>query len=205
MRKWNAAAHRAFDLAVVLVGGLALLPLIGIVTLAIRISLGRPILFRQTRIGKDEKPFQLLKFRTMKVDREGAGVATDAQRLTSLGQILRNLSIDEIPQLWNVLKGQMALVGPRPLLLQYLPRYSNFQRRRHEVKPGVTGWAQINGRNGISWEDKFRLDVWYVDHRSIWLDLRIVFLTVREVLFRRGVSAPGHATAPEFQGSVAQE
>jgi lipopolysaccharide/colanic/teichoic acid biosynthesis glycosyltransferase len=167
--------------------------------------LGRPILFRQTRIGKGEKSFQLIKFRTMQMDRAGAGIASDAQRLTPLGEILRNLSIDEIPQLWNVLKGEMAMVGPRPLLPQYLPRYSKFQRRRHEVRPGVTGWAQINGRNDIAWEDKFRMDVWYVDHRSIWLDLRILFLTAREVLCRRGVSAQGHATASEFQGSVAQE
>jgi lipopolysaccharide/colanic/teichoic acid biosynthesis glycosyltransferase len=205
MSKPPAIVHRALDITVAVIAGLFLLPLMGIAALAIWISLGRPILFRQTRIGKGEKSFQLVKFRTMQVDREGAGIASDAQRLTPLGEILRNLSIDEIPQLWNVLKGEMAMVGPRPLLPQYLPRYSKFQRRRHEVRPGVTGWAQINGRNDIAWEDKFRMDVWYVDHRSIWLDLRILFLTAREVLCRRGVSAQGHATASEFQGSVAQE
>ncbi len=161
------------------------------------------IIFRQTRIGLHGRPFTLYKFKTMRDPLPGEDpLATDAERLTRLGRILRATSLDELPTLWNVLKGDMRLVGPRPLLPEYLPRYTPEQRRRHDVKPGITGWAQVNGRNAISWEEKFRLDVWYVDNRSLWLDLRILARTVLQVLARRGVSAPGHATMPAFGGSA---
>jgi len=159
------------------------------------------LLFRQTRIGLHGKPFTLYKFKTMRDPRPGEDpLATDALRLTRFGRFLRATSLDELPTLWNVVKGDMSLVGPRPLLPEYLPLYTPEQMRRHEVKPGITGWAQVNGRNAISWEEKFRLDVWYVDNRSFWLDLKILWLTVWQVLSRKGVSADGHATMPPFQG-----
>ncbi len=161
-------------------------------------------LFPQLRIGLNGAPFVLYKFKTMRDARPGEDpLATDAVRITRLGRFLRATSLDELPSLWNVLRGDMALVGPRPLLPEYLPLYTPEQARRHAVKPGITGWAQVNGRNAISWEEKFRLDVWYVDNRSLWLDLRILWMTVRQVLARRGVSADGHATMPAFTGSVA--
>ena len=160
------------------------------------------LLFRQTRIGLYGKPFTLYKLKTMRDPRPGEDPpTTDAIRLTRLGRFLRATSLDELPTLWNVLKGDMRLVGPRPLLPEYLPLYTPEQMRRHEVKPGITGWAQVNGRNAISWEEKFRLDVWYVDHKSTWLDLRILWMTAWQVLFRRGISAKGHATMPPFAGS----
>jgi sugar transferase EpsL len=160
-----------------------------------------PILFRQTRTGLHGKPFTLYKLKTMRDPRPGEDLlATDAIRITRLGRFLRATSLDELPTLWNVLKGDMRLVGPRPLLPEYLPLYTPEQKRRHEVKPGVTGWAQVNGRNAISWEEKFRLDVWYVDNRSPWLDLKILWMTAWQVLLRQGVSAAGHATMPAFQG-----
>ncbi len=160
-------------------------------------------LFPQLRIGLNGAPFVLYKFKTMRDARPGEDpLATDAVRITRLGRFLRATSLDELPSLWNVLRGDMALVGPRPLLPEYLPLYTPEQARRHAVKPGITGWAQVNGRNAISWEEKFRLDVWYVDNRSLWLDLRILWMTVRQVLARRGVSADGHATMPAFRGSV---
>jgi lipopolysaccharide/colanic/teichoic acid biosynthesis glycosyltransferase len=163
------------------------------------------MLFRQTRIGLHGRPFTLYKFKTMRDARPGEdAMATDAVRLTRFGRFLRATSLDELPTLWNVIKGDMRLVGPRPLLPEYLPLYTPEQMRRHEVKPGITGWAQVNGRNAISWEEKFRLDVWYVDHRSAWLDLKILWLTVWQVLARRGVSAAGHATMPPFTGSKAR-
>jgi sugar transferase EpsL len=160
------------------------------------------LLFLQPRIGLHGKPFMLYKLKTMRDPRPGEDpLTTDAIRITRLGRFLRTTSLDELPNLWNVLKGDMALVGPRPLLPEYLPLYTPDQMRRHEVKPGITGWAQVNGRNAISWEEKFRLDVWYVDNRSFWLDCKILWMTVWQVLTRRNVSAAGHATMPPFQSS----
>ena len=172
----------------------------------IRVRIGKPVLFRLLRIGHREKVFTFLKFRTMTDVRDQTGkLLADEHRLTALGRFLRSTSLDELPQLWNVLKGDMSLVGPRPLLPEYLPRYTAFQRRRHEVRPGVTGWVQVNGRNSLTWEQKFELDVWYVDHRSLWLDARILWMTVLQVLRREGISQAGHATMPEFVGSEALE
>jgi sugar transferase EpsL len=159
--------------------------------------------FRQTRIGRHGRPFTLYKFKTMRDPRPGEdAMATDAVRLTRFGRFLRSTSLDELPTLWNVLKGDMTLVGPRPLLPEYLPLYTPEQMRRHEVKPGITGWAQVNGRNAISWEEKFRLDVWYVDNRTLWLDLKILWLTITQVLRRKNITADGHATMPPFRGST---
>lgn len=168
----------------------------------VRRKLGSPVLFRQVRPGLHGRPFVMVKFRTMTDERGTDGeLLPDAQRLTAFGRFLRASSLDELPELWNVLRGDMSLVGPRPLLMEYLPLYSAEQARRHEVRPGITGWAQVNGRNALNWEEKFRLDVWYVDHRSLWLDLRILWLTVRKVLVREGISAQGEATMPKFTGS----
>jgi sugar transferase EpsL len=168
----------------------------------VRIKLGAPILFRQDRPGKEGKIFALLKFRTMTEARGAAGnPLPDAVRLTRFGQCLRASSLDELPELLNVIKGELSLVGPRPLLTQYLSRYTPEQARRHEVRPGLTGWAQVNGRNALTWEEKFQLDIWYVDHRSLWLDLKILFLTLWKVLRREGISATGEATMPEFRGA----
>ena len=163
----------------------------------VRCKLGSPALFRQVRPGLHGQPFIMVKFRTMT---EGK-LLPDAQRLTAFGRFLRASSLDESPELWNVLRGEMSLVGPRPLLMEYLPLYSPEQARRHEVRPGITGWAQVNGRNAVSWEDRFKLDVWYVDHRSFWLDLRILWLTVRKVIVREGISARGEATMSRFTGN----
>jgi lipopolysaccharide/colanic/teichoic acid biosynthesis glycosyltransferase len=171
------------------------LPLLGMTALAVRVGMGAPVLFRQIRPGLAGRPFTLLKFRTMRL-----GPGTDAERLTPLGRRLRRASLDELPELFNVLRGEMSLVGPRPLLPEYLPRYTPEQARRHEVRPGITGWAQVRGRNAIPWDEKLRLDVWYVDHRSTALDLRILALTAWQVLRCRGVNATGHATMPEFGG-----
>ena len=177
------------------------LPLLGLIWL-IRNKLGRPVFFRQVRPGLHGKPFQMVKFRTMTDERGPDGeLLPDAQRLTPFGRFLRTASLDELPELWNVLKGDMSLVGPRPLLMEYLPLYSPEQARRHDVRPGITGWAQVNGRNALNWEEKFKLDVWYVDHRSLWLDIRILWLTVKKVLVREGISAQGEATMPKFTGS----
>jgi lipopolysaccharide/colanic/teichoic acid biosynthesis glycosyltransferase len=164
--------------------------------------MGSPVLFRQTRPGIHGKPFQMIKFRTMRnaTDAEGKPLP-DAERLTKLGQFLRSSSLDELPELWNVLKSEMSLVGPRPLLMEYLPLYSVEQARRHEVRPGMSGWAQVNGRNAISWDEKFALDVWYVDNRSFLLDLKVIWLTIRKVIKRDGISAAGDATMPKFTGS----
>lgn len=160
------------------------------------------MLFRQTRPGKDGKPFEMIKFRTMRDAQDANGnPLPDSERMTPFGSFLRSSSLDELPELWNVLKGDMSLVGPRPLLMEYLPLYSKEQYRRHEVRPGVTGWAQVNGRNAISWEEKFKLDVWYVDNRSLWLDIKIIFLTVKKVLIRDGISAEGEATMSRFLGN----
>jgi lipopolysaccharide/colanic/teichoic acid biosynthesis glycosyltransferase len=193
---------RLFDLVV---ASLALLflavPLLALAWL-IRRKLGSPVLFRQARPGLHGKPFTMVKFRTMTDERGPDGaLLPDAQRLTPFGRFLRSSSLDELPELWNVLRGEMSLVGPRPLLMEYLPLYTPEQARRHEVRPGITGWAQVNGRNAISWDDKFALDVWYVDHRSLWLDVQILWRTVRKVLVRDGISAAGEATMSKFTGS----
>ncbi len=197
---------RVFDLLIVLMIVTVLaLPML-LLAAMVRIKLGAPVLFRQVRPGKDGLPFEMIKFRTMR-DAFGADgrPLPDAERMTSFGQLLRASSLDELPELWNVIKGDMSLVGPRPLLMEYLPRYSPEQYRRHEVRPGITGWAQVNGRNALSWEEKFRLDVWYVDNQSIWLDLKILLLTVKKVLIRDGINAAGEATMPKFTGSRDRE
>jgi len=169
---------------------------------SIRRKLGSPVFFRQRRPGLYGEPFEMVKFRTMTDARGPDGqLLPDAERLTPFGRFLRSTSLDELPELWNVVKGDMSLVGPRPLLMEYLPLYSAEQARRHEVRPGVTGWAQVNGRNALSWEDKFRLDVWYVDNHSLWLDIKILWLTVRKVLVREGISADGEATMSKFTGN----
>jgi lipopolysaccharide/colanic/teichoic acid biosynthesis glycosyltransferase len=176
-------------------------PLLLLIWLVCR-KLGSPVFFRQLRPGMHGKPFEIVKFRTMTDECAADGeLLPDGQRLTPFGRFLRASSLDELPELWNVLKGDMSLVGPRPLLMEYLPLYTPDQARRHEVRPGITGWAQVNGRNAISWEDKFALDVWYVDHRSWWLDMKILWLTVRKVLLRDGISAAGEATMTRFTGS----
>lgn len=197
---------RLFDFFAALFGMLLLaLPLLGLIWL-VRRKLGSPVFFRQSRPGMNGKPFEMVKFRTMTDERGPDGqLLPDAQRLTTFGRFLRSSSLDELPELWNVLKGDMSLVGPRPLLMEYLPLYSPEQARRHEVRPGVTGWAQINGRNAISWEDKFKLDTWYVDNRSFWLDIRVLWLTVKKVLVRDGISADGEATMPAFKGTISKE
>jgi len=190
---------RVFDLVAVVATAPFWLPLLAVLAVLVRVKLGSPVLFRQDRPGHRERIFRLCKFRTMTDARDAAGaLRPDAERLTSFGRWLRAASLDELPELWNVLKGEMSLVGPRPLLVQYLPRYNAEQRRRHEVPPGLTGWAQINGRNAITWEEKFRFDVWYADQRTFWLDLSILFRTVWQVVSRQGISAPGEATMPEF-------
>ena len=193
---------RLFDITAALVALLLLaLPLLAL-TWLVRRKLGRPAFFRQVRPGLQGQPFEMVKFRTMTDARGPDGtLLPDADRLTPFGRFLRATSLDELPELWNVLKGDMSLVGPRPLLMEYLPLYSPEQARRHAVRPGVTGWAQVNGRNSLSWDDKFKLDVWYVDHRSLWLDLKILWLTVRKVLVREGISAAGEATMGKFTGS----
>lgn len=168
----------------------------------VRRRLGSPVLFRQIRPGLDGRPFEMLKFRTMTDERDAGGaLKPDSERLTAFGRWLRATSLDELPELWNVLRGDMSLVGPRPLLMQYLPLYSPRQARRHEVRPGITGWAQVNGRNALTWPQKFELDVWYVENRSFWLDLRILWMTVMSVLRREGISAAGEATMPAFTGN----
>jgi lipopolysaccharide/colanic/teichoic acid biosynthesis glycosyltransferase len=176
-------------------------PVLAIVAYKIGHEMGSPVLFRQTRPGLHGKPFQIIKFRTMRdaIDASGRPLP-DGERLTKLGRFLRSSSLDELPELWNVLKGEMSLVGPRPLLMEYLPLYSPEQARRNEVRPGVTGWAQVNGRNAISWDEKFALDVWYVDNQSLWLDLKIIWLTIRKVIKREGISAAGEATMSKFEG-----
>jgi len=193
---------RPIDAVVAALLLLALSPLLLGAALAIRIVLGRPVLFRQRRPGLGGVPFEILKFRTMRdsVDSRGAPLP-DVERLTRLGRFLRATSLDELPELVNVLSGEMSLVGPRPLLMEYLPRYSAEQRRRHDVRPGITGWAQVHGRNAVSWDERFRLDLWYVDHLGFALDLKILLRTIGLVVKREGISARGHATMPPFQGS----
>ena len=193
---------RLFDVIVSAAGLILLSPLLALLAVLVRINLGAPVFFRQERPGLHEKIFRLYKFRSMKdaVDRNGNELP-DAERLSRFGSLLRASSLDELPELFNVLKGEMSLVGPRPLLVKYLPLYNEEQHRRHDVLPGFTGWAQVNGRNAISWEEKFRLDVWYVDHWSPLLDLKILFMTVKKVFIREGISAENQVTTEEFHGS----
>jgi len=192
---------RLMDLTLSSAGLLALVPVLGTVALLVRVKLGAPVLFRQVRPGYKGRPFELIKFRTMRdaVDAQGNPLP-DAKRMTRFGSFLRAASLDELPELWNVIKGNMSLVGPRPLLTEYIPLYSPEQARRHDVRPGITGWAQINGRNALSWDDKFKLDVWYVDNRSLALDLKILFLTVKKVIVREGISGGGEVTMSKFAG-----
>ncbi len=193
---------RAFDIVVATAALAIFSPAIAVLAVLIRKRLGAPVLFSQNRPGLAGKPFRILKFRTMTDDRDPDGtLLPDAARLTPFGKWLRATSLDEVPELWNVVRGDMSLVGPRPLLMEYLPLYTPEQARRHEVRPGITGWAQVNGRNAITWEEKFRLDTWYVDNQSISLDIRILVKTLSKVLRREGISADGEATMPRFTGS----
>ncbi|MEK7682656.1 MAG: sugar transferase [Chloroflexota bacterium] len=193
---------RLFDLALTTPGSILISPLLALIGILAWILQGRPILFRQVRPGYRAEPFTLYKFRTMTEALDPQGIArSDAERLTPFGRFLRSFSLDELPELFNVLKGEMSLVGPRPLLMRYLDRYTPDQARRHEVLPGITGWTQVNGRNAITWEEKFRFDVWYVDNWSLGLDLMILALTLGKVIKREGISQPGQATAEEFKGS----
>lgn len=196
-------AKRMLDIALALAGLVVLSPLLLLLLLLVRSRLGSPALFRQVRPGLHGRPFTMIKFRSMTDERDESGaLLPDARRLPPFGRFLRATSLDELPELWNVLRGEMSLVGPRPLLMQYLPLYDERQRRRHEVRPGVTGWAQVNGRNAVDWNTRLEMDVWYVDHRSFWLDLRILFLTLRKVVKREGISAAGEATMPAFTGKA---
>ncbi len=199
---YRTVSKRWLDLVLTVPVLILLAPLLACVALLVRIKLGSPVFFRQQRPGLHGQPFTILKFRTMidAYDLQG-NLLPDAERLTSFGRFLRSTSLDELPELLNVLRGDMSLVGPRPLLMQYLGRYTPQQMRLHEVKPGITGWAQVKGRNAITWEEKFALDVWYVDHQSLWLDLKIIILTAWKILKREGISQPGQATVEYFQGS----
>jgi len=200
---YQRRGKRLLDLAIALPVAAAAAPVVAVVAVATAATIGRPLLFRQTRPGLGGRPFDIAKFRTMTNERDASGaLLPDEQRLTSVGRMVRGLSLDELPQLWNVLRGDMSLVGPRPLLVRYLDRYTPEQARRHEVPPGITGWSQVNGRNALSWEQKFALDVWYVDRAGLALDLKILALTANKVLRRDGVAAAGHATMPEFMGSA---
>jgi lipopolysaccharide/colanic/teichoic acid biosynthesis glycosyltransferase len=195
-------SKRLFDILAAVIGLIVLSPVIAIVAYLIRKRLGSPVLFRQVRPGLNGKPFEMVKFRTMRDAMDANGnPLPDSERMTDFGRFLRSSSLDELPELWNVIKGDMSLVGPRPLLMEYLPLYDKAQLRRHEVRPGVTGWAQINGRNALSWEEKFKLDVWYVDNQSLWLDLKIILRTIKKVLIKDGISAEGEVTMSKFSGS----
>jgi lipopolysaccharide/colanic/teichoic acid biosynthesis glycosyltransferase len=197
---------RLLDILVAAFALIILSPLLAVVAVLVRAKLGSPIFFRQERPGLQGRPFTLVKFRTMLDARDEHGKPRpDAERLTDFGRWLRSTSIDELPELWNVLKGEMSLVGPRPLLMHYLPLYSPEQARRHDVPPGITGWAQVNGRNAISWDEKFALDTWYADHWSLWLDLKILARTAASVVRSHGISAEGSATMPEFTGSASDD
>ena len=193
---------RLLDLILSIVGLLFLLPVIALIVLLVRLKIGSPIFFEQRRPGLNGEIFKLVKFKTMTNERDkNENLLSDEIRLTKFGKFLRSTSLDELPGLWNVLKGDMSLVGPRPLLVEYLPLYSEKQSRRHEVRPGITGWAQVNGRNAISWNEKFELDLWYVDNQSIWLDVKILWLTLKKVIRREGVNKDGHATTEYFKGN----
>ena len=194
---------RLFDLVVTCAIGFVFLPVIIILALLINFTIGHPLFFRQQRPGLNEKPFYIYKFRTMNNKKNNRGeLLSDADRLTNFGRLIRSTSLDELPSLGNVLNGEMSLVGPRPLLMEYLPLYNQEQRRRHGAKPGITGWAQVNGRNAISWEDKFKLDVWYVENQSLYLDVKIILLTIQKVLFRDDINAKGEATMSKFTGNT---
>ena len=197
---------RLFDIIASASGLIILSPVFLILAYLIRKNLGEPVFFTQERPGKDGKPFKMIKFRSMRdaVDKDGNPLP-DSERLTPFGKKLRAASLDELPELWNVLKGDMSLVGPRPLLMSYLPLYNDFQFRRHEMRPGVTGWAQVNGRNAISWDEKFAYDIWYIDHFSLWFDMKILFLTIKKVFIKEGISAEGEATMPYFTGNDSNE
>jgi lipopolysaccharide/colanic/teichoic acid biosynthesis glycosyltransferase len=198
-RVYRRFFKRLLDIILSLLGLIVLSPVLFGAWVAVFFALGWPVFFRQDRPGKDGRIFRILKFRTMRVAKAGEdALASDGVRLTQLGSVLRKASIDELPELWNVLVGEMSLVGPRPLLVEYLPLYSAEQARRHEVRPGITGWAQVNGRNAVDWTERFRMDVWYVDHCSFWLDVKILVMTVASVFKREGISAAGHATMPPF-------
>ena len=198
---YERRGKRVFDVLAAGTALIVLLPVQGVVAFLVRRNLGSPVLFRQTRPGLGDQPFEILKFRTMTegIDEQGHALP-DKERLTAFGHLLRSTSLDELPELWNVVKGEMSLVGPRPLLMKYLPLYTSEQARRHQVRPGVTGWAQVNGRNNADWHDKLAMDTWYVDNLSFTLDLRILVATFKAVVARTGVSTDGHATAPEFTG-----
>lgn len=202
----NKFFKRLFDIVASASGLIILSPVFLILVYLIRKNLGSPVFFIQERPGKDGKPFKMIKFRSMRdaIDKDGNPLP-DSERLTDFGKKLRATSLDELPELWNVLKGEMSLVGPRPLLMHYLPLYNDFQNHRHEMKPGVTGWAQVNGRNAISWDEKFAHDVWYIDNFSFWLDIKILFLTVKKVFVKEGISAEGEATMPYFTGNKTDE
>lgn len=193
---------RMFDFCAAMISLCLLAPVFLILALIVRLKLGAPVFFRQLRPGKSGHPFEMIKFRTMTDERNVDGnLLSDGERLTNFGKFLRSSSLDELPELWNVLKGDMSLVGPRPLLVEYLPLYNEEQLRRHDVKPGMTGWAQINGRNIISWDEKFKLDIWYVDNQSIWLDIKILFITIIKVIKKDDITQRGHATAVAFTGT----
>jgi len=201
-KRVQAYLKRVFDVVVSAIALVALAPVMGLIALAVWRMMGRPVLFRHVRPGLHGKPFVMYKFRTMRDLRDAEGkLLPNEARLTPFGRWLRSTSLDELPELLNVLRGEMSLVGPRPLLMEYLDRYTPEQARRHEVKPGITGWAQIHGRNNLSWDERFKLDVWYVDNWSLWLDVKILWRTLWMVLRREGISAQGHATMPEFRGS----
>ena len=199
---FKSMIKRAFDVIVASIALFLLSPVLALIALLVRVNLGSPVFFQQARPGLHGQPFSILKFRSMLevADAHGNPVSDEA-RLTRFGKFMRATSLDEQPELWNVLKGDMSLVGPRPLLMEYLPLYTKVQLRRHDVRPGITGWAQINGRNAISWEEKFKFDIWYVDNQSFWLDLEILFLTIKKVVFREGISAEGEVTMPVFTGN----
>jgi sugar transferase EpsL len=197
----SRVTKRLMDFFVSTILLIVLLPVLLIVAVLIRLNMGSPVLFRQKRPGLDGAVFDMVKFRTMQTAPDpGAAALSDADRLTSLGRFLRRTSLDELPELWNVLKGDMSLVGPRPLLVEYLPLYSARQARRHEVRPGITGWAQVNGRNALEWTQKFEYDVWYVEHQSLNLDLRILLMTIKSIFHQEGISAGDHVTMPRFTG-----
>jgi lipopolysaccharide/colanic/teichoic acid biosynthesis glycosyltransferase len=203
-RAYLQSVKRSVDIVIVLLVGVIALPLCLVLALVIRNKLGSPVFFRQVRPGLHGVPFKMIKFRTMTDERGPDGnLLPDAIRLTPFGRFLRASSLDELPELWNVLKGDMSLVGPRPLLMEYLPLYDSNQNKRHEVRPGITGWAQVNGRNTVSWDERFGMDVWYVENQSFVLDLRILLMTIKKVIVREGISAAGEATMPKFKGKHA--
>ena len=199
---YSRSGKRLFDLALTIPGIIVISPVLAAIALLVRMKLGSPVLFCQVRPGVHGKPFTIYKFRTMTDERDADGnLLPDGERLTRFGKFLRASSLDELPELWNVIKGEMSLVGPRPLLMQYLERYTPEQARRNEVLPGITGWAQVNGRNAVSWEEKFNLDVWYVDNMSLWIDLKVLLFTLLKVFKKEGINQDGHVSCGEFKGT----